>query len=487
MSEPASEEPQRHTDEPDPNRWKALAVCLAAGFMTLLDVSIVNVALPSIRTGLGAGENSLSWIVSGYALTFGLLLVPAGRIGDVRGRRSMFMVGVTLFVLASALCGFAVSAPMLIGARLIQGFAGGLVTPQINGLIQQLFRGAERGQAFGLFGAVVGISTAIGPVTGGLLIQAFGTHDGWRYVFFVNLPIGAFALLLARRYLPRTRSSTSPHRHDLDPVGVVLLGLTVLLLIFPFIEQQQWHSVWRLLMFPAAAVLLALFIRWELRYLRRGREPEVDLRLFALASYRNGSLLGMVYFAGFTGIFFIFSLAVQEGLGYSALLSGVAGLPFAIGSALSAAVSGRLVTQVGRLLVVIGTFVVLVGVLGVFAAAHFVTSAKFGFAAAVPLFVAGIGGGMVISPNITLTVSEVPVAQAGAAGGVLQTGQRVGSAAGIAITGSVFFGVLNSAHGRPDFLQALRHGLLVVAAFVAAALVIGVVELVSERRRPAAP
>lgn len=468
---------------PDPNRWKALGVCLAAGFMTLLDVSIVNVALPSIRTGLGAGENSLSWIVSGYALTFGLLLVPAGRIGDVRGRRSMFMVGVTLFVLASVLCGVSVSGPMLIGARLIQGFAGGLVTPQINGLIQQLFRGAERGQAFGLFGAVVGISTAVGPVTGGLLIQAFGTHDGWRYVFFVNVPIGALALLLARRYLPKAPPSVTRRRHDLDPVGVVLLGVTVLFLIFPFIEQQQWHSVWRVLMFPAAAVLLAVFIWWDLRYLRRGREPVVDLRLFTLASYRNGSLLGMVYFAGFTGIFFIFSLAVQEGLGYSALLSGVAGLPFAIGSAISAALSGRLVTRVGRLLVVIGTLVVLVGVLGLFAAAHFVTGTNFGFAAAAPLFVAGIGGGMVISPNITLTVSEVPVAQAGAAGGVLQTGQRVGSAAGIAITGSVFFGVLNSVHGRPDFMQALRHGLLVVAAFVAAALLVGVIELVGERRR----
>lgn len=447
-------------------------------------MSIVNVALPSIRTGLGAGENSLSWIVSGYALTFGLLLVPAGRIGDLRGRRVMFMVGVTVFVLASMLCGLSVNGPMLIGARLIQGFAGGLVTPQINGLIQQLFRGAERGQAFGLFGMVVGISTAVGPVIGGLLIQAFGTHDGWRYVFFVNLPIGGLALLLARRYLPKAPSSQQHRRHDLDPVGVVLLGLTVLFLIFPFIEQQQWHSVWRLVMFPVAAALLAGFLWWDWRYLRRGREPEVDLRLFKLASYRNGSLLGMVYFAGFTGIFFIFSLAVQEGLGYSALMSGVATLPFAVGSAISAAVSGKFVVRVGRLLVVLGTVVVLVGVLGLFAAAHFVPGTNFGFAAAAPLFVAGIGGGMVITPNITLTVSEVPVSQAGAAGGVLQTGQRVGSAAGIAITGSVFFGVLNSAHGKPDFLQALRHGLLVIALFVAVAMLVGIVELVSERRRP---
>lgn len=264
--------------------------------------------------------------------------------------------------------------------------------------------------------------------------------------------------MLARRYLPKARSSQQRARHDLDPVGVVLLGLTVLFLIFPFIEQQQWHSVWRLVMFPVAAILLAIFLGWDWRYLRRGREPEVDLRLFKLATYRNWSLLGMVYFAGFTGIFFIFSISVQEGLGYSALMSGVATLPFAIGSAISAAVSGKFVVRIGRLLVVLGTAVVLVGVLGLVAAAHLVPGTNFGFAAAAPLFVAGIGGGMVITPNITLTVSEVPVSQAGAAGGVLQTGQRVGSAAGIAITGSVFLGVLNSAHGKPDFLPGLRHG-----------------------------
>lgn len=481
MSEPATDPAVRQTDAPDPDRWKALGVCLAAGFMTLLDVSIVNVALPSIRTGLGAGDNALSWIVSGYALTFGLLLVPAGRIGDVRGRRSMFMVGVTMFVLASVLCGFAVNGVMLIVARLIQGFAGGLVTPQINGLIQQLFRGSERGKAFGLFGAVVGISTAVGPVIGGLLIQAFGQHDGWRYVFFVNLPIGALALLLTRRYLPKVQRSGPRARHDLDPVGVVLLGVTVLLLIFPFIEQQQWHSVWRVLMFPAAAVLLAVFVWWELRYLRQGREPEVDLRLFALASYRNGSVLGMVYFAGFTGIFFIYAQAVQEGLGYSALLSGVATLPFAIGSAISSAASGRFVSQLGRTLVVVGTLVVLIGVIGVYLAAHYVADRNFGFATAAPLFVAGIGSGLVISPNITLAVAEVPVRQAGAAGGVLQTGQRVGSAAGIAVTGSVFYGVLTSAHGRPDFLEALRHGLLVVAGLVAVAMVVGILEMFEER------
>ncbi len=475
---------------PDPNRWKALGVCLAAGFMTLLDVSIVNVALPSIHTGIGAGENELSWIVSGYALTFGLLLVPAGRVGDARGRRSTFMVGVGLFTLASAVCGFAPNATVLVIARLVQGLGGGLVTPQVNGLIQQLFRGAERGVAFGIFGGVVGISTAIGPIVGGLLIAGFGEDSGWRYVFFVNLPIGVLTMLLALRYIPHNPAGEGARtKHDLDPVGVLLLGLTVLFVIFPFIEQQQWHSVLRPLMFPVAAVLAATFIWWDLRYLRRGREPVVNLRLFAIPSYRNGVLLGMVYFAGFTGIFFIYAQALQEGLAYSALMSGVASLPFAIGSGASAALSGKVVTRFGRPLVVIGAVLVLIGALGMAWAAHVVTGTGLGWAAALPLLVAGIGSGLVISPNITLTVAEVPVSQAGVAGGMQQTAQRVGSAAGIAITGSVFYGVLQSTGGagRPDFGAALVHGMLIVAAFVAAAMLLGIIEVVGLRMRDRRP
>src|SRR5881397_310558 len=182
---------------PDPLRWRALAVCLVAGFMSLLDVSIVNVALPSIAGGLHAGESSLQWIVSGYALTFGLLLVPAGRIGDARGRRPAFMWGLALFTLASVVCGLAPNDGVLIAARLVQGAAGGILMPQVSGLIQQLFQGAERGRAFGLLGASIGISTAVGPLLGGIIIAAFGAHEGWRFVFFVNLPIGVATLVLA--------------------------------------------------------------------------------------------------------------------------------------------------------------------------------------------------------------------------------------------------------------------------------------------------
>src|SRR4051794_4383336 len=249
-------------DQPDPRRWRALAVCLVGGFMVLLDVSIVNVALPSIREGLQASESELQWVVSGYALTFGLLLVPAGRVGDVRGRRTMFVTALALFTLASLACGLAPSSLFLVIARLAQGLAGGLLTPQISALIQQMFRGRERGTAFGLFGTVIGLSTAVGPLLGGALIAAFGTESGWRWVFFINLPIGLAAIPLAWRLLPGPGESAR-RRHDYDPVGVGLLGVAIVALLLPLVQEQQWKGAGKWLLVPVAVALLAAFVAWE--------------------------------------------------------------------------------------------------------------------------------------------------------------------------------------------------------------------------------
>jgi EmrB/QacA subfamily drug resistance transporter len=456
----------------DPNRWKALAVCLAAGFMTLLDVSIVNVALPSIETGLHAEQNELQWIVSGYALTLGLLLVPSGRFGDAHGRRPVFMLGVALFVVASAACGLAPTAFLLVLMRLLQGFAGGLISPQISGLIQSLFRGEERGKAFGYFGSTIGVSTAVGPLTGGALIALFGAHEGWRAVFFVNLPIGALILFFARRYLPAP--TTAERRHQsLDPLGVVLLGAAVVCILVPFIEQRTWHSPLRPLLFPLAALLLVLWVLHERRY-GREHEPLVSLDLFKIRSYVLGAGLGMVYFAGFTATFFILTQYLQLGLDYPAWKAGLAATPFAIGGALVAWAASRQALRRGRKLVAFGLVLVLVGLGLVWLAVGAHPGHDVALWTALPLLIAGLGGGFVISPNQTLTLSQVPVERAGSAGGVLQTGQRIGSAAGIAVTGSVFYAQLAASHG--DFAAAFRHGLVSIAAFVAAALVLALAD-----------
>nr|WP_020551230.1 MFS transporter [Embleya scabrispora] len=463
-------------DEPDPRRWQALAVCLIAGFITLLDVSIVNVALPSIRAGLGASVSEIQWVLSGYALTFGLALVPAGRIGDARGRRMMFMTGLALFTGASALCGAAQTSQWLVLARLLQGIAGGILTPQVSALIQQMFSGRERGRAFGMFGTVIGISTAVGPLLGGLIIKVFGADEGWRWVFYVNLPIGIVAFVLALRLLPGPDHESRACLRDLDPVGVLLLGSGVVFLLLPLVEERQWKGPAKWLLVPVAAVFFVVFVLWEIGQGRRGRKPLVDLALFKVRSYTLGLLVMLFYFAGFTSIFFVFTLYLQSGLGYSALLAGLAITPFALGSAVGASIGGRLVNRFGHALVTGGLLMVAVGLVAAILTVFEVPGHQVGWVLVPPLLCAGLGSGLVISPNQTLTLAEVPPVQGGAAGGVLQTGQRIGSAMGIAAVGSVFFSRLAADQGR-DWAAPLRQGLMVSVGFVLAAFVVAFLDL----------
>ncbi|WP_336208598.1 MFS transporter [Nonomuraea sp. LPB2021202275-12-8] len=457
---------------PDPRR-RALAVCLVAAFMSGLDVSIVNVALPSIREGLHASADGLQWILSGYALTFGLLLVPAGRLGDARSRRTLFIWGVVFFTLASAACGVAQSMPMLIASRLIQGMAAGMINPQVSGLIQQMFRGAERGRAFGALGATIGVSTAAGPLIGGALVTAFGGQVGWRWVFLVNVPIGIVLLPLAHRLLPAPEPRVRERRESMDPVGVLLLGVGVGTLLLPFIQQHQWEGDAKWLLVPVALLVLAGFVFWE-RFYRR--EPLVDLALFRKRSYSLGTAIALFYFAGFTGIFFIFTLYLQSGLHYSPLMAGLAITPFALGSASSSVVGGRLVARAGRRLVAAGLATVIAGLGATMIATALVPGPDVALATAVPLLVAGVGSGLVISPNQAITLSEVPPAGGGSAAGILQTGQRLGSAIGIAAAGSAFFGSLPQ--GWPT---AFRHGLLVVVLLVCVALAAALYDLICQR------
>lgn len=446
--------------------------------MVLLDVSIVNVALPAIRDGLHATPSDLQWVVSGYALTFGLLLVPAGRFGDVRGRRSVFVGALALFTLASAACGAAQSSTWLIVARLAQGLAGGTLTPQISALIQELFAGTERGKAFGAYGGVVGISTAVGPLLGGLLIALFGDTEGWRAVFFVNIPIGLVTLPIAWRLLPAPEERART-RHDYDPVGVVLLGAAAVVLLLPFVEDRVWGPL-KWVLVPVALALAAVFVMWDRRYAALGREPVVDLSLFRLRSYSFGTSLATLYFAGFTPLFFVFTLYLQIGLKYSALAAGLAITPFALGSGIAATGGGRVVHRFGRPLVAVGLLVVGAGFALAMLAVHLVPAHGTGWATLAPLLFAGIGSGLVITPNQTLTLSEVPVPRAGTAGGLLQTGQRIGAAIGIAAVGAVFF-ARESASG--DYATAFQLGLLVAIVFVVASLVLSLVDVSFERRR----
>jgi EmrB/QacA subfamily drug resistance transporter len=463
---------------PDPHRWRALSVTLVAGFMSLLDVSIVSVALPSLQQSLHADPAAVQWVVSGYALAFGLALVPAGRLGDALGRRRMFLGALAGFVLFSGLAGAAPTIALLVAARIAQGLAAGALAPQNSGLIQQLFSGAERGRAFGMFGATVGISTAVGPVVGGIILALAAGPDGWRWIFLVNVPIGVVALVLAARLIPRTAPGPTGH---IDVAGALLLGGGVLAVLLPLAEAESGGigRLWWL--FLVAVGTAVLFVRWERRVMRRHGAPLLDLRLLSSTrGYATGAALGTVYFLGFSGIWLVLALFLQSGLGYTPLQSGLSVTAFALGSSVSAAVGGRLVESYGRRLTVIGLTAVLTGLVVTICVVLVVPAGSLAGAMAAPLLVAGLGGGLVISPNITLTLREVPVRMAGSAGGALQTGQRVGAAIGTAALPGVYYLVLG-ATGQ-DYPVAAAAALSGAVLSVLAALGIAVRDLRHERR-----
>jgi EmrB/QacA subfamily drug resistance transporter len=463
-------------------RWVALIVCCSAMFMTLLDVSVTNVALPSISNSTGAGPSELQWIVSGYTLAFGLVPVLGGKLGDDHGRRVMFQVGVAGFAATSLLSGLSPNAPILIGARVLQGLFGGLINPQVSGLVQQMFRGSERGRAFGVLGTTVGLGTAIGPVVGGTLIALGGPELGWRLVFFINIPIGIVVMLLARRLLP---APTESIRHRLDVLGAALLGGATFCVLFAAVEYDAIHDARLALLGVPACVLGMLFYRRERAMTAESREPLVDFRLFRRPSYVAGITLALTFFPAMAGLPLVLAIYYQRGLGYTALQSALGVTAFAVGSAISAPLSGRVVTRIGRPLVVGGAVTFGVGAVALALVAPHVPPEHAALALALPLFVMGCGQGALITPNQTLALMDVDPQMGSAAGGVLQTGQRIGLAVGQAVIGAVFFTSLTGS-GPAAYATALRHAVVAAICFVLLAIAIGLHDLFRSRRRAAA-
>jgi len=442
--------------------WRALGVLLIGMFMSLLDATIVNVALPTIRTSLNASEATLSWIISGYALAFGLALIPAGRLGDRYGHKWVFITGLTLFTAASLACGLAQDGTQLIVARVVQGLAGGIYLPAVTAYIQLLFAGRTRGKAFAIMGAVIGVSSALGPLIGGLLIQAFGNTNGWRLVFVVNLPFGIAALIAALFLLP-AGSESRGRSSGVDFLGLLLLSGGLVAILVPLIEgQDQGWPMWTYLSLVGGVALIALFFAWEVVLAKRGKSPLVPPHLFSHPAFTGGVILALVYFAAFVSIFFTLSILWQAGLGHTALQAGVVSIPFALGSIVGASQSGMLAAKIGRTVLVIGAGMVAVGLSALWLVLMLTTPGDLtSWDLLVPLLVAGIGSGLFIAPNAQFIIATVDHQEAGAASGVIATMQRLGAAIGIAIIGSVFFGTLSiPTRGRPtpaDLAAAFTH------------------------------
>lgn len=394
------------------NRNAVLAVVLIGAFVILLDVTIVTVAIPAIQQDLSAGYAQLEWVMSGYALAYGLLLVPAGRLGDILGHRRVLVAGLAVFTVASALCGLASSPAQLVAFRVLQGVAAGLIQPPILAIIGAVFPPGERGRAFAAYGATAGVATALGWPIGGLLVGAWD----WRPIFLINLPICLVAIVLTLRTVPAVEGR--PGR--LDVVGLVLVSAAMFLITYPLVQTEQY------ILMAAAVPVLAIFVLWE----RRHPDPLIDPGLFRDRAFTGGALISLVYFAAFIGLLFLLSMYLQFGLHRSALAAGLEIMPFAVGTLVGSALSEPLAHRLGRGVLLIGSAVVAAGT-----AATLPTLGTWWMLGA--LLVAGVGSGLVIAPLTDVVLAHVPWERAGAASGVLNTAQRIGQAVGVAVVGTV--------------------------------------------------
>ena len=461
---------------PHPRRWLILFVILAAECMDLLDGTVVNVAAPTIHRDLHASSTALQWIVGGYPLALAVGLLIGGRLGDLFGRRRMFLIGAVGFTAASALCALAPSTGVLIAARLAQGLAGATMIPQGLGVIREVFTADELPKAFGLFGPVMGSAAMLGPIVGGGLIALNLFGSGWRSVFLINLPLGALAVVGAALLLPVSRGR---HVQRLDLGGAVLAGSAALAVVYPLIQGRElgWPA-WTYASIGGGIALLAVLAVHLRRRKRVGLDPLVEPSIFAHRGYSAGALVLMLYFGGMIGSVLALTLFMQLGEGFSAIHAGLTSAPFALGTAVAAPIAAQQMTKVsGRTLIQAGCAVSMIGYAGlaliVASAGHVSSWGLLG-----PLLVAGLGMGLFIVPVFDTIIAAVTDPETGSASGVLNAIQQLGGAIGVAVLGTVFFSVLTH-HG---FAAALTHTIWIQVGVMAATLAIS--PLLPARARP---
>lgn len=422
----------------DRRRWIALAIVMTAAFMDLVDVTIVNIAIPSIQQDLGAGFGAIQWITAGYALAFAAGLITGGRLGDIYGRRRLFLVGITGFTLASALCGFAVNAEMLVGSRLLQGATAALMVPQVLSIVHVTFPAHERGKVFGLFGAVVGLGAVSGPLLGALLTQwnLFGLE--WRPIFLINLPVGIAGLILGRKFILESRA---PKALRLDLVGVVMVTAALLMLIYPLTRGRElgWPLSGHLCM-AGSLLVFAAFVAYEKHKTRKDGSPLVELSLFKVKSFAAGIAVQLT-FGVVMGIFFlVWTLYMQRGLGWTPLRAGLTGVPFSVAVSAAAGMSVQLlVPRFGRKVLQAGAATMAAGLVIYIWEADRYGMAIHSWQMILPLVVMGVGMGLIVAPLTDAVLSDVPREHAGSASGLINTTAQMGTALGLGLVSLVFF------------------------------------------------
>ncbi|AJY47339.1 MFS transporter [Martelella endophytica] len=425
------------TTQPHPRRWLALAVLLSAVFMNMLDVTIVNVALPSIQEALGASDSAIEWIVAGYVLMFALALLPFGRLGDIIGKKTMFLIGVASFTVGSALCGLSHTTLMLVAARLFQGFSAAMMTPQVLALAQVMFPPHERARAFSFFGMMAGLATVSGPLIGGFLVEHGLFGLGWRAIFLINLPIGVFAIIAGARIVPSTPKRPGARN---DYPGIGMIAIAMFLLIFPLVEGRSFGwPWWCFAMMVAALPVLFAFVRWEQAQSRRNAPQLLAFHLLKNRNFLQGGVMALFFFSTMPGFFLCLAMFLQVGFGFEPLKSGLTTVPFSLGVFVASLISGRLGQVFLKLRVVFGIALLAAGIVWLRFYVLSIEDTISHWALFLPLMIGGLGLGIAIASIFQLVLAGVPHEDAGSASGALQAVQQLGGAFGIALVSGIFF------------------------------------------------
>jgi EmrB/QacA subfamily drug resistance transporter len=436
-------------------RWPALAVILTGSVMEMLDSTVTSIAGPTIRADLGGGTSLIQWLGVAYTLAMTAGLLIGGRLGDIVGRKRMFLIGAAGFVAGSLLCAIATGPEMVIAARAMQGLFGACVIPQGLGMMKEMFPPRELQAAFGAMGPVMGLSAVGGPTLAGWLVDADFLGTGWRMIFLINLPIGLAVLVAAIAFLPAGRPVSEVR---LDLPGAVLASSGALLLIFPLVQGREYGwPAWTFAMMAASVAVFTVFGWHEVRKSRSGGDPLVLPGLFRKRAFLGGMATGTIYFAAFSGFGLVFNLHLQLGLGYSPLRAAVAGIPLSAGMVVGMGVV-QAVMRHGRKVLHVGAVTMTAGVLALVP----MLGSEAGFWQLAPaLLITGIGSGLIMGPYFDIVLAGVDPHETGSASGTLTTLQQVGGALGTAVLGSVFFSGLSSGP------TAVAHTLWMVAGMIA--------------------
>jgi len=443
----------------------ALIILLLGVFMDLLDASIINIAIPTIGKSLNASPSALQWSIDAYLLGLALLIVTGGRLGDIFGRKKMFLLGTVGFSVASALAGYATGVEMLIGARLLQGIGAALMVPQVLAFIQVLFAPKDRAKALGAYSGVVGFATVGGPLLAAGLIQWNVANLGWRTIFFINVPVGLATLLIGMRVLPESKSDKAT---GVDLPGIVLATAALTGFLYPLIQGRElgWPW-WTFALMVGSIVLSGIFLLYQKARSRSGRTPLVNTGLFRAKGYGAGVGIFSVFMIALSGYFLAYSLYLQLGLHFSAIKTALATLPFAfMVPAMAGVAVVALAPKMGRKIIGLGIALSALGLAAADVVMHYAGASLNVWELVAPLVIGGAGMGMLVAPITDFALSNVPEAEAGSASGFLTMMQQVGSTVGVALLSTIFFNLVGSDYTAASFTHAITVTLVVVVGIL---------------------